>query len=285
VKALVAGSRGQLGRELVLLLGDDLAWAGDRDEIDVTDAAAVAALVERAKPDVIFNAAAYNQVDRAEVEPGEALAVNALAPRWLATAARERGALLVHFSTDYVFDGSADRPYREDDCPRPLGAYGVSKLTGEQLVATAGDEHLVIRTSGLLGRGGSEQKGGSFADRVLARARSGQPLRVVADQTFAPTCARDLAAAAIALVGAGVRGLAHVTNSGSCTWNELAVATLELAGVDAEVEPIRTTDLALPARRPPYSVLDTGRYEGLGLPPLRHWREALGDCLGASGGD
>jgi dTDP-4-dehydrorhamnose reductase len=269
----------------VPLLGDDLTWSGDRDAIDVTNRAAVSDLLERTGPDVVFNAAAYNQVDRAEVEPEAALAVNALAPRWLATAARERGALLVHFSTDYVFDGAAERPYREDDCPRPLGAYGVSKLAGEQLVATAGGEHLVIRTSGLLGRGGSQQKGGSFAERILQRARSGQPLRVVADQTFAPTCATDLAAASIALVGVGARGIVHVTNGGSCTWHELAVAVLALAGVDAAVEAIRSDELALPARRPAHSVLDTGRYEGLGLPALRPWQEALADCLGSSTDD
>jgi dTDP-4-dehydrorhamnose reductase len=285
VRALVVGSLGQLGRELVPLLGDDLVWAGDRHEIDVTETAAVLDLVERTRPDVIFNATAYNKVDRAEAEPQQALAVNALAPRWLATAARGHGALLVHFSTDYVFDGDADRPYREDDCPRPLGAYGISKLAGERLVATAGGEHLVIRTSGLLGRGGSEQKGGSFAHRILERARSGPPLQVVADQTFAPTCARDLAAASIALVGAGARGLVHVTNRGACTWHELALATLALAGVDAEVEAIHTGELALPARRPAYSVLDVGRYEDLGLPALRPWREALADCLGSSTDD
>jgi dTDP-4-dehydrorhamnose reductase len=285
VRALVAGSLGQLGRELVPLLGDELIWAGDLDEIDVTDATAVAELVGRTRPDVVFNATAYNKVDQAEVEPDAALSVNAVAPRWLAAACREERALLVHFSTDYVFDGAADRPYREDDCPRPLGAYGVSKLTGEQLVAGGGGEHLVIRTSGLLGRGGSAQKGGSFADRILARARSKQPLRVVADQTFAPTCARDLAVAAIALVGAGARGLVHVTNGGSCSWHELAVAALGLAGVDAEVEAIAAADLDLPARRPVYSVLDTGRYRGLGLPPLRPWREALADCLGSSTDD
>ncbi len=273
------GSAGQLGRELVSRLAGELAWAGDLDQVDVTDRAAVAALVERVSPDVVFNATAYNKVDQAEAEPDRALAVNALGPRWLATAAREAGALLVHFSTDYVFDGAADRPYREDDHPRPLGAYGVSKLSGEQLVAAAGAEHLVIRTSGLLGRGGSEQKGGSFADRILARARGGQPLRVVADQTFAPTCAPDLAAASVALVRAGGRGIFHVVNAGSCTWHGLAEAALALAGVDAPVEAIASAELALPARRPAYSVLDTARYHGLGLPPLRPWRDALADCL------
>jgi dTDP-4-dehydrorhamnose reductase len=279
VRALVVGSEGQLGRELVSVLADEVVWAGDRSEIDVTDGAAVASVVARVGPDVIFNATAYNRVDQAESEPEVALAVNALAPHRLALAAHEHGALLVHFSTDYVFDGCIRRPYREDDCPRPLGAYGVSKLTGEQLVTTVAGQHLVIRTSGLLGRGGSAQKGGSFAGRILARAREGTPLRVVADQTFAPTCAADLAAASTALVGAGARGVFHVTNTGSCTWHELAVATLAQAGIDVPVEAIDSAELALPARRPVYSVLDTARYRALGLPALRSWREALVDCV------
>jgi dTDP-4-dehydrorhamnose reductase len=279
VKALVVGAHGQLGRELVSHLADDVAWAGGRADLDITDAAATAAVVERIRPDVIFNAAAYNKVDQAEAEPGAALEVNALAPRRLALAARERGALLVHFSTDYVFDGRASRPYREEDRPRPLGVYGVSKLSGEQLVAATGAEHLVIRTSGLLGRGGSEQKGGSFAGRILARAREGQSLRVVADQTFSPTCAVDLAAAAVALVRAGACGVFHVTNAGSCSWHELAVAALAHAGLDVPVEAIDSADLAAPAPRPAYSVLDNARYLALGLPALRPWREALADCV------
>ena len=283
MKALVAGAGGQLGRELVSALGDEVAWAGDRSQLDVTDGDAVASVLDRVRPDVIFNATAYNRVDQAETEPDVALAVNALAPRRLALAARETSALIVHFSTDYVFDGESTRPYREDDCPRPLGVYGVSKRTGEQLVVAAGGEHLIIRTSGVLGRGGSEQKGGSFAGRILARARQGQPLRVVADQTFAPTCAADLARATLALVRTGARGLVHVTNSGCCTWHELAEATLALAGIDVPVEAIESAQLALPARRPAYSVLDTRRSVELGLRPLRSWREALPDCVEPSG--
>jgi dTDP-4-dehydrorhamnose reductase len=126
VRAVVVGSAGQVGRELVALLGDDVAWAGDRAEIDVTDGTAVSALVAREKPDVVFNATAYNRVDAAESEPGAAFAVNAAAPHFLARAARDAGALLVHYSTDYVFDGAASMPYREGDPPRPLGAYGAS---------------------------------------------------------------------------------------------------------------------------------------------------------------
>jgi dTDP-4-dehydrorhamnose reductase len=280
MRALVVGSAGQLGRELVMLLGADVAWAGDRAEIDVTDGEGTAALVSRVRPDVVFNATAWNRVDAAEAEPAAAFAVNASAPHFLARAARDAGALLVHYSTDYVFDGTASRPYREDDAPHPLGVYGASKLAGEHLVAAAGGEHLVVRTSGVLGRGGSEQKGGSFVERIVARARAGEPLRVVADQVFAPTCAADLAAGSIALVRAGARGVFHVTNAGSCSWHELAEAALAAVGLEAPVERIRVADLKLPARRPAYSVLDVSRYRALGLPPLRTWREALPDCLG-----
>jgi dTDP-4-dehydrorhamnose reductase len=282
VRALVAGSRGQLGRELVAQLGSEVAWAGDLAELDVTDGAAVGALVARLGPDVVFNATAWNRVDAAETEPGAAFAVNAAAPHHLARAARDAGAAIVHFSTDYVFDGAARRPYHEEDAPRPLGIYGASKLAGEGLVAASGPAHLVVRTSGLLGRGGSEQKGGSFVDRIVARARAGEPLRVVADQFFAPTCAEDLARAAVALVRARARGLFHVANDGSCSWHELACAALAAAGVSASVEPIALAELALPAPRPRYSVLACARYHALGLPPLRHWRDALPDCLGMS---
>ncbi len=279
MRALVAGSAGQLGRELVARLGGECLWAGDRSELDVTDAGAVASLLRRVAPDVVFNAAAWNRVDAAEAEPAAAFAVNALAPHALAVAARERGALLVHVSTDYVFDGTGRRPYREDDLPAPVCVYGASKLAGEALVRASGVELLVVRTSGVIGRGGSEQKGGSFVDRILAQARAGQPLRVVADQVFAPTIAADLAIALIALARAGIRGLYHVTSAGSCSWHELAQAALQLAGLDARVEPIRLSELRLPARRPLYSVLDGSRYLGLGLERPRHWREALADCV------
>ncbi len=279
MRALVVGSAGQLGRELVARLGDEVAWKGDRAELDVADGAAVVALVARVRPDVVFNATAFNRVDAAEAEPLAAFAVNTVAPHFLARAARDAGALLVHVSTDYVFDGTSSRPYREDDLPRPLGAYGASKLAGEHLVAAAGGEHLVVRTSGVLGRGGSDQKGGSFVERIVAQARAGRPLRVVADQVFAPTCASDLAESLVALVRAGARGLVHVTNAGSCSWYELAVAALAAAGLEAPVERIRAADLSLPARRPAYSVLDTSRALALGLPPPRHWKDALPDCL------
>jgi dTDP-4-dehydrorhamnose reductase len=275
----VVGAEGQLGRALVARLGADLAWAGGRAGLDVGDPAAVERRLAEVRPDVVFNAAAWNAVDLAETRFAEALLVNAAGPAHLARAARACGARLVHVSTDYVFDGTATRPYVEDDPPRPLSLYGVSKLAGEQAVAASGGEHLVVRTSAVLGVGASRSKGGSFVERIVARARAGQPLRVVADQVFSPTSASDLAAALVGLAERGARGLVHVTNSGTCSWHGLAVAALELAGTAAPVAGIRSAELGAPARRPAYSVLSNERAVALGLAPLRPWREALAELL------
>jgi dTDP-4-dehydrorhamnose reductase len=280
LRALVTGAGGQLGRALVARLGAGAARSLRREELDVADAAAVASAVRAARPDVVINAAAYNRVDHAETEPATALAVNATGVLHLARAAGEAGALFVHVSTDYVFDGALSRPYIEEDAPRPLSVYGISKRAGEMMVEAVGAPALLVRTSGVFGPGGSRAKGGSFVDRILDRARAGGPLRVVDDQVFAPTYAPDLAQALVALVEGGARGLVHVASEGSCTWHELAVATLDLARLEVPVERIRTADLGAPARRPPYSVLSTARYRGLGHAPLRPWRGALAEMLG-----
>ena len=284
MRALVVGALGQLGRELASRLGHELAWAGGRDGLDVTDEPAVFAFVAQVKPDVVFNATAWNRVDAAEAERERAFAVNARAPLALARAAADVGARLVHVSTDYVFDGLSPRPYGEEDEPRPLSVYGASKLEGERNVLAAGPQHLVVRTSAVLGRAGSVQKGGSFVSRILEQARAGKPLRVVADQTFAPTFADELADALLALARSRARGLLHVTSAGSCSWHELAVASLRAAGLDAPVAAIKSADLKLPARRPVYSVLDNSRYLSLGLTRPRHWADALRDLVGASRG-
>jgi dTDP-4-dehydrorhamnose reductase len=284
VRALVAGALGQLGRELASRLGGELAWAGGRDGLDVTDEPAVFSFLAQVKPDVVFNATAWNRVDAAEAEPERAFAVNAHAPRTLARAAADIGARLVHVSTDYVFDGLSPRPYGEEDEPRPLSVYGASKLEGERNVLAAGPQHLVVRTSGVLGRAGSGQKGGSFVSRILEQARAGKPLRVVADQTFAPTFADELADALVALARSPARGLLHVTNAGSCSWHELALAALREAGSAAPVAAIKAAELKLPARRPAYSVLDNSRYLSLGLTRPRPWQDALRDLVASARG-
>jgi dTDP-4-dehydrorhamnose reductase len=280
LRAAVVGAQGQLGRALVACLGPRVAWAAGRVDLDVRDADAVERRLVELKPDVIFNASAYNAVDAAETRFSEALAVNAAGPAHLARAARAVSALLVHVSSDYVFDGRAHEPYTEGARPNPLSLYGVSKLAGEQAVEAAGGESLIVRTSGVFGAGGSKAKGGSFVERILARAREGQPLRVVADQVFAPTYAPDLALALVTLVERDARGLVHVSNSGHCSWHALAVAAMEIAGVRTAVAAIAAAELAQPARRPAWSVLSSARTTALGLPPLRGWRDALAEFLG-----
>jgi dTDP-4-dehydrorhamnose reductase len=277
LKALITGAGGQLGAALVRALPG--ATALGRAELDVRDPDAVSRALREAAPDVVFNASAYNAVDGAESEPEAAFAANAMGVLHLGRACRAAGALLVHFSTDYVFDGSDDRPIPEGRAPHPISVYGASKLAGEALAAASGAAHVVVRTSALFATGGSRVKGGSFVERILERARSGLPLRVVSDQTFAPTYAPDLAHAAVALARSDARGLFHVANEGACSWHELAVAALEAAGVPVAVTPISAAELGAPAARPRYSVLDTARYRSMGLPSMRPWREALGEML------
>jgi dTDP-4-dehydrorhamnose reductase len=279
MRVFVAGSEGQLGSALVRLLKDRVVWSGGRAALDVRDTQAVLDAVRAARPDVVINATAYNKVDAAETETVEALAVNAAGPAHLARAAREVGALVVHVSTDYVFDGTKTTPYEETDTPHPLSAYGVSKLAGDLLVRASGAPFLLVRTSAVFGAGGSRGKGGSFVERILARARAGEALRVVDDQVLSPTYAPDLAAAMVALIEAGVRGLFHVTGAGATSWHGFAVGALRQAGLGAQVQAVKAKDYAAPAARPAYSVLSNRRYLSLGLPALRGWEAALADLL------
>lgn len=204
-RAVVLGSDGQLGVELVreLRARGYAAMGWDRDEVDITDAAAVEHAIAGFDAEVVFNAAAYNQVDVAEEEPQAAFEVNALAVRNIALACRQMDARLVHFSTDYVFDGLARHPYAEDDPTHPLGAYAVSKLAGELYAQAYLDRVLIVRTSGLYGAGGLATARGNFVELMLRLAGSGQPIRVVEDHVASPTFAPLLAARTIDLVDRG----------------------------------------------------------------------------------
>ena len=286
MRIVVVGAGGQLGRELARVLPRD-ATLLPRRELDVRDEAAVATRLAAECPDVILNAAADNRVDAAESAPGDAFAVNAKGAAHVARAAAALGALLVHCSTDYVFDGQARRPYREDDRPNPQSAYGRSKHAGERLTAGLAPRHVIVRLAGLYARHGSRGKGGSFVDRLLAQAEGGAALRVVADQVTAPTWARDAAEALASLlprwVDAGAPlGVYHLTNAGECSWHAFAAAALACRGRREAVVPITTAALDAPAPRPAYSVLANARLAALGVPPLRHWREALAAYLASA---
>jgi dTDP-4-dehydrorhamnose reductase len=279
----VLGAAGQLGRDLCPRLPGEVIPLSRNGSpaVDLSRLESLRPFFEDARPDVVLNCAAFNFVDRAESEPQEAFAVNAWGVRELARLCRERDCLLVHFSTDYVFglEEARRQPWTESDAPGPVSVYGLSKLAGEYLVRATCPRHLVIRTCGLYGVWGSGGKGGNFVETMLRLASQGKPLRVVNDQTCAPSYTVDVAETTLALLKAGRSGLYHVTNSGSCTWYELARTIFELSGLHANLTPIPSSEYPTPARRPVYSVLDHAALRALGISSPRPWREALAAYL------
>ena len=273
---LVTGNRGQLGSALEAhLRAKGIRVRGVDMEVDIAKEDLVDAALDEWRPIGVLNAAALTQVDRCEREPHEAEIGNARAPAVLARACRARGIRLVHVSTDYVFDGRGDRPYREEDPTEPRSVYGRTKLAGEKAVLEADPSFAVVRTSWLFGRGRN------FIAAILdqaAKRRTGEasgPLRVVADQTGRPTYAVDLADGIWRLVELGARGLYHVANEGVATWWELARFCLDETGChDLPIQKISTGELRVDAPRPAWSVLDTSKARDLGV-ALRPWREAV----------
>ena len=276
MKVLVLGAGGQLGAELVRVCkeaGDEVV-AATRADVDIVDGARVRDLVRAERPGMVFNAAAYTAVDRAETETDKAELVNARAVARLAQVCRDMVVPLVHFSTDYVFDGTAREPIPEDAPTGPVGAYAMSKLHGEEALLRSGADAYLVRTSWVYGL-----EGANFVKTVLRVTREKGAMSVVDDQRGSPTWARDLAVASRRLVDVAGPGIYHLTNSGECSWFDFARAVVELAGVDAEIKPITTADYPTPAARPAYSVLANRRWLELGEPPLRDWREALAECV------
>ncbi len=271
MRLFVTGSKGQLGRALERVARPDgHEFIGcDLPELDLTDAAAVRRAVADGRPDAIVNCAAFTAVDAAEANEADAMAVNGTAVGTIASAADEAGAVLVQISTDYVFDGTAERPYREDDPVHPQSAYGRSKLAGE-IAARRARHHLIVRTAWLFG------EGHNFVEAIRRQVEAGATsLRVVADQRGCPTYALDLAGAIVGLLEAGATGVVHAVNSGSTTWFDFAREIVRLLGSEAEVLPISTTDARRPAPRPACSLLETSRLRellGSDLPP---WQDAL----------
>jgi dTDP-4-dehydrorhamnose reductase len=221
----------------------------------------------------VINCSAFTDVDGAETREAEANAVNAQGVQLLAAGCREHGSLLVHFSTDYVFDGKADKPYVVDEPRRPQNAYGRSKALGEQQLESSGCEYLLIRTSWLYAPWGK-----NFVDTIARLGRERPVLRVVNDQQGRPSSAEYLAARSLGLVEANARGTYHVTDGGECTWYEFARAIVAGSGGNAEVQPCTSAEFQRPASRPAYSVFDLSRTEAL-LGPSRPWQENLADVL------
>jgi dTDP-4-dehydrorhamnose reductase len=279
-RIVVTGAQGQIGFELARLLpahGDVTALA--HAQLDLAQPDAIVAMMRAVKPDIVINAAAYTAVDLAEREREVAFAVNAKGPEVLAGEARRAGALLIHYSTDFVFDGTASVPYTENAPVAPLNVYGASKLAGEQAIAASGAQALTLRTSWVYGR-----RGRNFLLTIKRLAAERDELSIVADQMGTPNWAVTLAESTAALVARGGTylaeraGLYHLSSAGATTWYGFARAIVGDAA-RPRVVPIRTEDFPTPARRPSYSVFDTTRMRevfGLELPP---WPTSLATCL------
>ena len=288
-RVVVVGATGQLGADLIEVFARTGRWKVvglSHDDVEVTQSESVRAALEGLRPAVVINTVAFNRVDACETEAETAFRVNALGALNVARAADSVGALCVYISTDYVFDGqrgdlvAGRAPYTEQDRPNPINVYGASKLAGEILTAQGAARHLVVRVASLFGRRGARGKGGNFVTTILARAKAGEPLRVVDDIVMSPTYTLDAARAIERLVSAGVTGVVHVVNGGMCSWYEFACAIVRLAGLDARVEPIPSTAYPTAARRPPFSAL-SNRYACtlVGQDLFRPWEEALADYL------
>jgi len=277
IRVAVVGSTGQLGSDLIrILLGRGYeVFPLNHADIECTKPDSVWGTMVAIRPDVVVNCAAFVRVDACEEHSQESLRVNALGALNVARTCAKLKALCVHVSTDYVFDGEKGEPYMEEDPPCPINVYGASKLAGEHLVQQTCPQWLIVRTASLFGKAGARGKGGNFVETILARAQTGESVKIVNDIRMSPTYTRDAASALEQLLRNGARGLFHLTNAGGCTWYEFAQNALELAGLDDSLEPVLSHDYASRARRPRDSSLRTTRLNDSVKECLRPWEEAL----------
>jgi len=282
MKVAIIGANGQLGTDLCrILAGQKVSVLPlTRREIDVSDSTQVDRVLGPLQADVVISTAAFHKVEECEKQPAQSFAVNAAGPRNLALACRQNSAVLVHFSTDYVFDGSERRPYAESDLPRPLNVYGVSKLAGEHMLRLTWERHFVIRTCGLYGVAGSAGKGGNFVETMLKKASEPAPVRVVNDQVLTPTFTGDLAEAVSKLIRTEAYGLYHVSAQGECSWYEFARKIFEFEKLKVDLSSVSSAEFSSPVRRPAYSVLSKQKLSRLGI-AMKTWQEGLASYLTA----
>ncbi|MEN6374240.1 MAG: dTDP-4-dehydrorhamnose reductase [Smithella sp.] len=276
MKILLLGHKGMLGSDLLLRLRRKHEVIGlDREEIDITSMPACEKAVNENAPDIVVNAAGYTDVDGCENAQRECLGVNAEAVLNIAVSCRKKNIRIVHFSTDYVFDGSSSEPYKEDHSCNPLNVYGTSKLAGENYLRGLSDNYILIRTAWLYGKNGK-----NFVRTILDKAATTDKLEVVDDQIGSPTYTRDLAVAVDLLLELNIKGVFHVTNRGSCSWFQFARKILQEGGIsNVQVLPIKTDQLMRPAQRPLYSVLSMQKFIVATGKTMQPWQLALQDYL------
>jgi dTDP-4-dehydrorhamnose reductase len=277
LRILLTGRNGQVGWELQKTLAPlGTLIATDRTTLDLADPDSIRRVVREAKPEVIVNAAAYTAVDRAESEPDLAAKVNARGPGILAEEAKRSGALLVHYSTDYVFDGTKESPYLEDDPANPLSVYGRTKRNGELAIVESGCRYLLLRTSWVYG-----PRGRNFLLAILRKAQAGEALRVVSDQVGVPTTSAFLAEMSSRALRAGgeLEGIYHLVPGGQTTWYGFARAIVEGVEPKVQITPIATADYPVAARRPANSLLDNSKFRKRFSVDLPEWPAGLASCL------
>lgn len=276
MKLLVTGARGMLGSDLCEVLASRHDVAGvDIEDVDITMRDETRELVTKIAPNCVVHCAAYTDVDRSESEPDKAFLVNAQGTGNVALGCRDAGSTMVYISTDYVFDGRAKRPYREDDTPSPLGVYGASKLEGEKRVRETVPEHFIVRTSWLFGLHGR-----NFVDTIIRLGQDRDTLEVVNDQVGSPTFTRDLSRGLASVVGSNEFGTYHACNDGTCSWLDFAQEILRAWGnAKTKVLPIDSAKLGRPAKRPAMSVLDTSLFQSTFGFSMPHWKDALAEYL------
>ncbi|HDR7732914.1 TPA: dTDP-4-dehydrorhamnose reductase [Bacillus thuringiensis] len=272
MKVLVTGAKGQLGQDLVSLLKEQTweIFGVGREELNITDEKQVSEKVLLIQPDIIIHTAAYTQVDQAESDEEVAFKVNAEGTKYLAQAAEAVGAKFCYVSTDYVFDGTKDTPYKADDQTNPQTVYGKSKLVGEQYTQEYCSKSYIVRTSWVFGLYGN-----NFVKTMLRLAEENKELGIVHDQVGSPTYTTDLARFIISLVQTDKYGVYHGSNSGVCSWYEFAKEIFKQSNIEILVNPLKTEDFPRPAARPKYSVLDKGMIEENGFESFQNWKEAL----------
>ncbi len=276
MKILLLGHKGMLGCDLLSQLGRKHDIIGlDKEEIDITSESECRRAIHENRPDIVINAAAYTDVDGCEKAKDECFAVNAEAVKNIAETCREKNIRIIHFSTDYIFDGNSNEPYKEDSLCNPVNVYGASKLAGERYLQELSSNYILVRTEWLYGKNGK-----NFVRTILEKARTVNKLEVVDDQTGSPTYTRDLAAAVDLLIERNVAGIFHLTNRGSCSWFQFAQKILQGAGVTGvQVMPIKSGQLNRLAQRPAYSVLSMQKFIAATGKTMQPWQLALQDYL------
>jgi dTDP-4-dehydrorhamnose reductase len=283
MKVAVVGANGQLGSDVVRAFGNngDEVYALTHSDIEVTSFDSVMGALVGQRPDVIVNTAALHHVEQCEQEPEKAFAINALGPRNLGCVAKDLDALLVHISTDYVFDGNKASPYEEADTPRPLSVYGNTKLAGEYFVRCTTHKHFVLRTSGLYGKRPCRGKGGlNFVELMLKLARERGEVRVVENEAFTPTSTKDLAQQIVVLSQSNCYGLYNATAEGSCSWHEFAREIFAVTNTTVNLKVASATDFPSKVPRPRYSVLENRALKLRGLNTFETWQHGLRDYFG-----